>query len=99
MQTLEAYKRKCFRGTLKHLSSLFIYSNRAASKRFCSSKTTTTAGNRAVKAAAAIAPNWKVTRCVNSHMPQFNRCMDRLIDRFIGIKYAEDEKKMPFICW
>ena len=47
----------------------------------------------------AIAPNWKVTRCVNSHMPQFNRCMDRLIDRFIGIKYAEDEKKMPFICW
>ena len=66
MNYIDSYKGKCFRGTLKQFSSIFIYSNRNSMKRFCAKN------NKQVPALL------KVAKCVNRHMRPLSGCMARL---------------------
>ena len=84
----DQYKNKCFKGTLKQFGSLFIYSNRNTVKRFCSNN-----NNKQVPKLL------KAAKCINQHMPRLSKCMTRMTENFIGIKYADDKKKIPHICW
>lgn len=86
-KSLDDYKSKCFKGTLKQFGSLMIYSVRNSIKQFCHKN------NRRLESL------FKTAVCVNRNRRSVNRCMSQLIDHLIGIKYAEDKKKMPLICW
>lgn len=83
----ENYSKKCFKGTLRQFSSLFIFSNKNTVKRLCS------------KHSKQTGPLLKAAKCVNRHMKKLNVCMSKMTENYIGIKYAEDRQKIPFICW
>ena len=83
----DQYKNRCFKGNLKHFTSLFVYSVRNSVKQFCFRKS------------RRLEDLFKAATCVNKHSKQVNQCMSKLTNNFIGIKYADNSKKIPFICW
>ena len=39
------------------------------------------------------------TKCINTATPEINKCYVNMIDSILGTAHAEDNKKIPHICW
>lgn len=91
LRNIDSYKEKCFTGAMKQYASLFIYSNKNSIKRFCSRS----ANKKRVDDLLKLAP------CVNTPKVRQGlvRCMNHMVETFVGIKYAADNRKIGHLCW
>lgn len=75
------------KGLTKQVTSILIYSLKNAISQYCK------------KDSKKLSDLMLSTKCINTANPEINKCYTTLIDGILGIKHAEDNKKIPFVCW
>ncbi len=87
MKTLESYAKKCKNGLVKQFFSILLYTSKSQMRQLCKRDN-----------------KWRqklmnASKCINKGKHEFEKCHIVMIDKLLGIKFAEDQKKIPFTCW
>ena len=87
VKTVENYIKKCTKSLSKQMFSVYVFTIKSQLNQLCKKDT---ARRREMLDAA---------KCVNKAKPAFAKCVNQTIDRLQRIKFVEDSKKIPHLCW
>jgi len=87
LESLEDLNRRCMKGLFKEVVSVVVYNEKKRRRSICGKKQT-----------EELRDLLDAGKCVNNRRKQLENCANKAIDRFLGIKNAEQNMKIPLVC-
>lgn len=87
IRLVESYSKRCTKGLPKQYFSIMLYTIKGSMARIC--KRNHSKGKQFLSASG----------CMKRASDYFDGCHRNLITRLHKVKFAEDKKKIPFVCW
>lgn len=88
MSTIEDLNTRCMKGLMKRVVSVVIYSMKKQRKSLCRK----TPNQKMIEFVSA-------GKCINKGSKDIEKCAKASIDHVLGIKFAEEDIRIPLLCW
>lgn len=87
LKTMEDYNKRCYKDLAKQAFSVLLYTSKNQANQICKKN------SKRVDELLDAAP------CGNKANAEWAKCFSIAIDGFLGTQNAEDNKKIPLLCW
>jgi len=87
LESLEDLNKRCMKGLFKEVVAIVVYNEKKKRKSICGKRPT-----------QELRDLLDAGKCVNNRRKQLEKCANKGIDRFLGIKNAEQNLKIPLVC-
>ncbi len=87
MGSAENYAKQCLKGFPKQINSVLIYTVKNLANQICK------------KGSKKLPKLLLAANCINTASNELKKCVVNFIDKTLGIKHADDSRKIPHVCW